>query len=392
MRSRSTNRPKHHLRNHLRSLALVGLATSLGAGLGCGSDTTGPSSGRMKEGYWALQLDQHAITLSLTAPSNKLQLHAAPLTVHGDTIPTTAKVQYTSSDSSVLVDSTGLLTARLTNVGVNIVAQLTVTNESGQPVTLADTAMVNVNVPPAPLPVFTAFQITTPGDSATFSAVAGMAGMTVTALDASNTPLTSDNAYNVFCRSSNRDVVNFGRGFFRLPNASSGDFVPGNYAYLPGNTMITCSATIYGVRQTDSISVRIGMPVYGKLTVDAVPLVSGDTNVLVSTAVVKIGVGGIIQWDNKSGHMVDLVFDDSLAPQSVPTLARTIGSGILNVPCRIAARCHLPSPAGNVQLQPATSALFTNGIGRDFRRFPVAGTYPYHSTAYPTVTGTIVVQ
>jgi hypothetical protein len=288
----------------------------------------------------------------------------------------------------VIVDSTGLLTARLTQIGVKVIASLTVVNDRGQALTLTDTAVVNVNAPSAPVPVFTALQITTPGDSATFSPVPGMTGFSVTALDASNTPLTN---ISVLCRSSDRDVIDFGRGVIGFSDGTVNTFQPVNAAYLPGITTMTCSASIYGVSLTDSIPIRISMPLYSKLTVDTVPVLSGSPNVVVSTTVVKIGVGGIIQWDNNSKRTVDLVFDDSLAPQSVPASERVRGSGILNTPCRIVARCHLPSAAGNVVLPPATNTLFSDGVGRDFRKFPMAGTYPYHSVTFPTLTGTIVV-
>jgi hypothetical protein len=365
----------------------VSLSLSLGVSLwslGCGSDTTGPA-GAVQDGYWALALNHHAITLSLTAPSNQLQLVATPLTMQGDTLSTSNKVQYTSNDSSVIVDSTGLLTARLTRLGVKVVASLTVANDRGQTVTLADTAVVNVNAPPAPMPTVTTLQITTPGDSATFSSVPLMTGFAVNALDASHTPLTGDNPYNVFCRSSDRNVVDFGRGMINF-------FDPSPAAFLPGTTILTCSANIYGVSLTDSIPIRIGPLLVRKITVDTVPVVLGSPDVVLSATVAKIGIGGIIQWDNRSNRTVDLIFDDSLVPQSVSASERVRGSGILGFNCMITARCRLPSPAGNVMLPPATNKNFNNGIGRDFRTFPVAGTYPYHSTTFPAVKGTIVVS
>jgi hypothetical protein len=352
--------------------------------LGCGSDATAPA-GVEQDGYWALELNHHAITLSLAASNNQLKLAAVPLTINDDTLYTQNKVRYTSNDSSVIVDSTGLLTARLTRLGVKVIASLTVANDRGQAVTLADTAVVNVNDPPAPVPVATTLQITTPGDSATFSPVPGMVGFTVTVLDASHHPLTDDNPYNVFCRSSNRNVSDFGRGKINY-------FQPGSSANLPGTTTIVCRATIYGVSLTDSLPIRIGPPLLTKITVDTQLVASGPPNVVVSTAVVQIGVGGIIEWDNNSAQTVDLVFDDSTALQSVPASERVIGSGILGITCYAARNCNLPSPAGNVVLLPSLSRTFKNGVGRDFRKFPVAGTYPYHSATFPNVAGTIIVS
>lgn len=378
---------KHDLRGTAtrdipRSLAITGLALSLSLGVGCGSDTTGPLADTIKDGYWTLQLNHRAITMSLTAPSNQLQLQATPLTVRGDTIPTTNKIRYTSNDSSVLVDSTGLLIARLARTGVAVVARLTIPNDEGQQVTLVDTAIVNVNAVAAPVPVFTTLQIKTPGDSATFSPVPFMTGFTVTTLAASNTPLTG---VNVFCRSSNSTVVDYGRG-------KVNNFTLSNFARLPGLTILTCSATIYGVSLSDTLPIHIGMPLWSKLTVDTMPVVSGSPPVVVSTSIVKIGIGGIIQWDNNSKRTVDLVFDDSMAPQSVPASERVLGSGIIGFPCLSASLCHLPTGMGNVLLPPANNAFLLDGVGRDFRKFPVTGTYSYHSVTYPTLTGTIVVQ
>jgi hypothetical protein len=256
-------------------------------------------------------------------------------------------------------------------------------------VTLADTAVVNVNATPTPIPVATTLHITTPGDSATFSPVLGMDGFTVTALDALDTALTN---VNVFCRSSNRNVLDFGRGKIGAVQDTSTSFQPTSFAYLAGLTTMTCSANVYGMSLTDSIPIRINPPLLAKVTVDAQLLVSGSSNVVVSSAVIRIGVGGIVQWDNRSKLAVDLIFDDSLAPQSVPASERVRSSGILGFACQLAAACSLPSSAGNVMLPPNHNRGLSDGVGRDFRRFPVAGTYPYHSTTFPNVAGTIIVS
>lgn len=375
-----------------RSLVIAGLAAGMSVSLGCGSDTTGPPADRMKDGFWALQLNHHAITLSLTAPSNQLQLVATPLDVNGDMIPTTAKVRYVSNDSSVIVDSTGLLTGRLPRFGVNVVAKLTISNSHGQSVTLSDSAQVNVNVAPTPVPVATALHIMTPGDSATFSPVPLMAGFTVAAVNASNTPLAD--TINVFCQSSDRRVVDWGRGLVNSPfTGTVPTFQPNNNAHLPGSTMIRCSATVYGVSLTDSLLIRMGMPLHSKLTLDTTIVPAGKkAPAFVSDSVIKIGVGGIIQWDNRTKQTVDLVFDDSTVPQPVVAADTVLKSGIIGWVCIVQNSCRtVPTAAGNVLLPPNNRNNPSNGIGRDFRKFPVAGAYHYHSVAYPTIIGTIIV-
>jgi hypothetical protein len=359
------------------SVSRVGMAVGLSLGLvslGCSSDTTGPSAD-LQNGSWDLQLNHRAITMSLTAPSNQLQLQAVPLTVHGDTIATTARVHYTSSDSAVFVDSTGLLTAKLVRTGVTIVASVTIPNGNGQDVTLADTALVNVNNPPAPARVFTTLRIATPGDSATFSPVIVLPGPTVTAFDASDSAMAG---VNVLCQSSNRDVLDIGRGKF-----NSYLFV--NFIHLPGTITYACGATIYGVRIVTSIPVRVGFNLYKVVRIDTVPNLSGPPDVVVPTIPAKIGVGGVIGFNNFSKRIVDIVFDDPTAADSVQASER---NGILYAACFLSTTCKLPSAAGNLLLQPANNTL---GRKLDFRKFTMAGTYPYHSEMYPTLQGTIIV-
>jgi hypothetical protein len=133
------------------------------------------------------------------------------------------------------------------------------------------------------------------------------------------------------------------------------------------------------------------MPLYSSISVDTQAGVSGNPDVVVSMPIVRIGAGGIVEWDNRSKRTVDLVFADSTTPQAVPTSEATIGTGLLGPRCRV-IRCLLPSAVGNVVLAPATNNRFSNGVGVDFRKFITPGTYSYHSATFPTVTGTIIVQ
>ena len=66
---------RHRHRSTPRHLAILGLAAGLGVSLGCGSDTTGPSE-TVQNNYWTLQLNARAITLSVAAPGNQLQLRS----------------------------------------------------------------------------------------------------------------------------------------------------------------------------------------------------------------------------------------------------------------------------------------------------------------------------
>jgi hypothetical protein len=276
---------------------------------------------------------------------------------------------------------------------VLVIARLTVPNGRGQRVTLADTAVVNVNTPPTAR-VFTQLAIVTPGDSAKYSY--GMDSIKVRALDANGVVMSAPNdSINFFLWSSNTMVTQLGNGM-RNPTRLQ-------LNVLPGNIMLYASATIYGVTITDSLPVRVGTGLFQS------PPISLDTQIVVGSATplvtisaltVRVGVGGVVRWQNNTNRTVDLVFDDSTAPQAVPAVSATsdLGKALTNscfnglLPIPIPGLCAKTSNGGNVLLPPATNATFSDGVGRELRRFTAVGTYPFHSTLFPTVSGRIIVE
>ena len=82
--------------------------------LGCSGsgDTTDPVSLSPTQAFWAVQLDKHAVNLALTPPYDTVRLTAHILNAAGSPLAgVTGQVHYSFPDSSVTVDSTGLLHA-----------------------------------------------------------------------------------------------------------------------------------------------------------------------------------------------------------------------------------------------------------------------------------------
>lgn len=341
----------------------------------CGHDATGPSTSVAVDQYWNLHLNYHAVTLALTAPANHLRLVALPLTAAGTPLSTTARTTFTSSDSSVLVDSTGLLTAHSANTNVRIIASMTITNARGQAVTLQDTAKVNVT-DVAPVPVFTRLIVHTPGDSA--KAAYGLLNTVLSdsALDASSLLI---NTVQFDHRSSDTSVVSFQDRFNGRMRMKQ-----------PGVVWLYVTTTIYGITITDSLRFTVGWQVYTVLGVDTVVSASDSSPKISVPTLLTIGPGGIVRFINRSGRTVDFVFDDPSAVRgdTLSVLTRLSTYGIFD----FSGAPKLPTSAGNVLLPPALGAGFPDGIGIDERLFPHIGTYAYHSTSFPSVQGVIQVR
>lgn len=348
--------------------------------LGCGgSDTATGGLLPSRQLFWALQLNHHAVTLSLTPPTDTVQLRATPLSPSGTPLidpaqATAVRFTVVDNDTSVLVDSTGLVTAHAPVSGAQIVAAQTING-----ITLRDTVTFNVNAVPSPAPTLTTLSIQSPpGDSAKRDAndlqmFIAPYTLVTNVLDGS-TPI--DNVLVAY-RSSDPRIAT-------IDNTGSVTVV------APGRVMLYAESDVYGVTQTDSLAFTVGEPLITSVFVKAVTPVGSNTPIGVfSQGKQTVGVGALVLWQNASGIPVDVVFDTPSAAQAVPDTHPFawlfFGFYGLDGPDN-------PNTGGNIAtFAPMDTTNGNDGIGVRVRWFPNAGTYPYHSALYGT-SGTITVK
>jgi hypothetical protein len=346
----------------------------LGSVTGCTSDRTFPSAPTAVKQYWQLALNHHAVTLALTAPANQWQLTAVPLTAMGDTLATNARVHFTSSDSAVQVDSTGLLTAHSPKTGVLVIATLTVGGTQG--VTLADTARVNVNSVPT-IPVFSRIDVQTPGDSAKI-AIQANGTLTVTMYDAFGVVIPGTNFYVDV-----QDTTIAGLSAFDAGGHWAGTLSGSSV----GQTRVIVDATVYGIHKSDTLEMNIGYKIFQRYTL----VLTSDSTVYFQIPDLTISPGGVVMFVNSTYGPTNIIFDDSTAAQSA-TYAQITTDFNGFVTCFAKFKCPADgSNEGNILALPSLDALKRHLVGFDFRRFPTRGTYPFHTRPF-NATGVIHVE
>jgi len=323
--------------------------------LACGTDyITVPKptgSGRL---YASLVLDHHAIALSMTAPSNTIQLAAAALNAQGQPLDGAGHATFSLSDTgSVTITSDGVLTATAPATGVQVIATLTDGN-----LTHKDTAYVNVN-DVTPPPVLASFSIQPlPGDSAKTAALDafglfGLKQILPQAADASATPI---DGIPVFFSTAD-------------PTVATVDPATGIVTGIrPGTVKIRASTTAYGVSMSDSLVLTITPPLIGLVAANPFTPAGSTTPVLRwEPGTIEVSAGATVLFFTQTPNReLDVVFDD---------------------PADVAESPLAPSGSGNI---PPFSAPDENGIFVA-RMFPVPGSYNYHSTTFDTQ-GTIIVR
>jgi plastocyanin len=311
--------------------------------------------------YWRLALSSHAVTLSTLAPYDTLQLTATPLDGNGHPLPGLATVTFSSTEeSSVRVSEDGLLQAvTAANSKILVIAQLT----AGQ-LTHADTVLVNVTADSVP-PTFASLSIhPVPPDSAKW-AVGGVGGgsvfqmwkrMHVAALDANAQPIA--NLSIAFASSDTSTLTLFQLG-------PLGVFAN---AWKPGHVTVYATATAYGITHADTLPFTVTMPLVETVTIGATSTGAGSTAALsFAPSEITISPGGTAKWYNATGQAVDVTFDD---PASVAEQQNGVSCGEED-----------PGGVGNIPAFGDASRDVTVPANCRSRRFPVAGTYGYHTTS-----------
>ena len=145
-------------RNRIAQLMrAVGGVLFMGALAGCGSDANTPTVGNSHI-FWTLQLNHEAIELALPAPYDTVQLTATALDDKGASLVHAGTATYSladTTDSTVIVSPTGLVTARYATVGTNLTKVIASLRDTTQGITHVDTAFIVVTQTANPLQSFT---------------------------------------------------------------------------------------------------------------------------------------------------------------------------------------------------------------------------------------------
>jgi hypothetical protein len=321
------------------------------------------------------------VQLALTPGFNTVQLTATPVNVTGTPLSGLGPVTYTPADSTVTVSSTGLVTARFVTQGVTqVIASL-----QAQKATLADTVTLQVTdtVPRYPLATFSIQPA--PGDSAKRS------------LDFTNgfnwSPRAVNTAGDTVCdstacslltyyTSSNSDVAMISK---------SGRITPVGV----GQTVLTATTLAYGVARRDSVVFTVGYRVYYDLFIYLTTTLGVLTLGYKAPKVLLLGIGatinfvapGCVPTYQYQGHPVDVTFDN---PAAVDT-ASSYDPNLSDSKLPSTGNGNIPAFACDTNPQGICKSKADPNLYRS-RRFPVAGTYHYHSSLYPSDTFTIIIQ
>lgn len=338
---------------HVLPLVLV-LSLLEGSILGCGSDTTGPAPLSANQAYWALQLNYQAVNMATVAPADTVRLIATPLNVAGTPLMGLGSATFQTSDSTVTVDSTGLMTAHFATQGQPTPVSVSL---KAQGITLTDTVLVQVSdtIPHHALATFS--MQPAPGDSAKRTLDLATFTWPVTATDA---------ARNIICNSIPCPLlVSYTSSNPLVATIDNTGMVT---ASDTGHVVFTAATWAYGVAKRDSVAFTIGYRLdYLMYVADA-----GSSFVMfLAPKNIVLGVGATVTFvcapprfgpRFRCTSPIDVVFDDSAAVD-------TATDDIFGAP---------PTGTGNIPAFGADSVNPHNDVRA--RRFPVAGTYHYHSS------------
>jgi hypothetical protein len=392
------DRDSRHLVRGVLLRSIMCVIGVLGVTISCSGsgDVAGPKLLTPSQTFWAIQLNQHALNLALTHPYDTAQLTVVPVNAVGTQLSVVgpAKPKYVAADSTVSVDSTGLVTARFLTQGnptTNVIVSLQL-----QGVTLTDTVLIQVTpLPASPLATFS--MQPAPNDSAKravdFNFLysgntdgAGTFPWPVTATDGTNSTVCNGNSCPVlvYYSSSNPSVATIDRSTGMVSEKDTG------HVFFKARTLA------YGKVMQDSVAFTIGY----SLT----PIVLGSTLMvmgvltLLTTAFPKkliLGVGAVVTFCNVGPYQSGFVFNGPAAPDTASckintqlgntTYAAPTGSGDITA-IGGAYQVNGPGPKDTVFIAPQDTANCAA------RRFSVPGTYLYHNTLLPSLVDTIEIR
>ena len=331
----------------------------------CGEDVAvaPPPAADVAQRYWTLNYNHHAVTLSIVAPYDTLQLTATPRNANGEPLSGLPAPVFTTTDRDrVQVGVDGVLHAIKTGNRVAVVAALSAGN-----VTHTDTVYVTVTNKATP-PVLAGLSIHPVSPDSAKVAMYGSATLRARAWDPDSVAI---NGLAVAYASSDPTVATIDR--------TRGTVTP----VRPGHVTFVAVATAYGITKADTLPYMIGLPLEVTFTIDAQQDAQGHIVNGFVPSQLSVGTGGTVIWQNQNHVPTDVTFDDPTDVVRADLYCTYFGAKypFFCDDGNIAAFGVPPDPndpMGNI---------FNNGRARSF---PVPGTYRFHSTLFGT-TGTIVV-
>lgn len=256
--------------------------------LACSDYTPVSPTPQTDEFYWAVKVDHPAVLLSMTPPTNTLQLHATPYSVYGDSLVvdslvTPSRVVWESADTlTVHVSQTGVLTALKTTTRVNVYATLTVGD-----ITRRDTIWVGVTA-------------TAPSDLDSLVLFVPSQAKTVPA--GGSLPLS------VRARLQNGNLISGVPVRYYVNNRWLATFKTTTgllYGIMPDDSVtVTAVTTVYGATRRDSLFLYTGWPIRSVVPVFTIAAQAAPNNTIVYTPKImelKGGPGSSFSWINQSG-------------------------------------------------------------------------------------------
>lgn len=332
--------------------------------------------------FLRLEVDHPAVNLSTAVPYNTMQLTAVPRDAAGAVMPDAPTATFRSTDTTVVTVTTGgMLTALRPANEVRVIAELAFGG-----VQHTDTAVVNIQDIASP-PTLASLSIHVSPDSAVryissqsfVVFIAGITGLIINApvspsiLDALGNPI---DGLTVEYASLDPTIA--------MVDRRSGQLTP----VRAGHAQVVARTTAYGVSKADTATFIIQPPFGGDFIADDPPALSSRRftlfgNPAITSPVITIVAGGIVNWGNQDDEAVDVIFDDPTNVAEPPA-----------VMCDLMAAFFGPGSCGVGNIAPYIG-FDPPGDGSSFpplriRQFPVAGIYPFHST-FTGATGQVIV-
>jgi plastocyanin len=237
--------------------------------------------------------------------------------------------------------------------GIGVVAFLRQGN-----LTHADTVMINVTDAAAP-PMLAGLTIHPDASDSAKTAMEVPKALGARAIDSSGAPMTG---LSVYYTSLDYTTATIDR--------ATGFLTP----IRPGHVTIVATASAYGVTKADTLPFTIGFPVTLFVTISAHTNASGQVVNGFTPEEVILGPGAIVIFVNATGAPTDVTFDD-------PT---NVAQG--DPYCSFFPPCE----AGNIEAWARDPADPYGTSASRVRRFPVPGTYHYHSTIFGTTAAIVI--
>jgi hypothetical protein len=352
-----------------RAVVIGSLLSGLALG-GCGGDSSAPSAPLdASQTFWALEVNYHGVNMATVAPYNTVQLHTVALNPTGDSLPGVGQPTYSTSDSSVSVSPTGLVTAHF---ATSDKPALVLVSKQYQGITLQDTVIVKVTdtLPQYPLATFqfemrNGVPISALGDGEQPVTIRATTTTGQVVCDSISCPLA------LHYTSANPTIALFSHDPFTKATLSLRN---------PGHTFLTASTWYYGTVWSDTLTFTVNYRSHAEVQAFIV-----NNRIMYSApSSIVLGVGADVTFGCSAtvgcNTPIDIIFDD---PSAADTASSSLFGGFIIEP---------PTGSGNIDAFGGDSATFANlfALARS-RRFLKPGRYHYHSTVLPSDTNTILV-